>query len=310
LASFNEVNTLYPDVANNAYGSIMTIRLLTFIFLFVTCVNCTKSTQKEISTSNEGIIFPYSKRSFEWGSIETPISDVEKKKLTDSIPWIGNMYSDSIYLPQVHSFDFNNDGLSDFIYSGPGPTDDWMTVVGINQGSTSKYFNLEGHVVDIKVADKRVTNIFTISLVATSPGIEGHRIVKVDYNDNLPVFNTIFESEKVDWTPLPNDKQLISYEFQTIDDTIILRDAPIELDTPYNYFLEINGNQFGKIATGTRGRAIGQRTDSLQNAWLCVFIYPEYKIIDYPLYPQGKYDSSDRINRIVWIKDKGIKRVN
>jgi hypothetical protein len=288
----------------------MTIRLSRYISFFVVCLSCSTQTPKDKDSIKDVNIFPYAKQSFDWSSIEMPISDIEKKKLTDSIPWLGNMYSDSVYLPEVHSLDFNSDGLRDFIYSGPGPTEGQMTMVGINQGDTFKYFYLDGGVVDIGFDDKRVSNIFTIAVVATSPGIEGHAIVKVDYKDNLPIFTTIFKSEKVDWTPLPDSEHSISYEFETIDDTLILRDSPLELDTPYNDFREINGNQFGKVKVGTKGQVIGHQTDSLKNAWLCVLIYPNHKIIDYPLYSMGEYDSTDMINRIVWIKDKGIKRLN
>lgn len=285
----------------------MTKRHLTF-FLFL-CLGCSRPTVEESADLNDQVVFPYSKGSFDWKSIETLTNDSEKKRLTDSIPWLGNMYADSVYLTGVHAFDFNGDGLQDFVYSGPGPTDDWATIIGITQSSGLKYFDLNGRVVDIKFENKRVKKIFTVSVIATSPPMEGHTIFNVDYADDLPVFKTAFLSERASWTRLPNDKEAISFEFESIDDTLILRDSPIELDTPYNYFLEINGNQFGKILKGTKGQAVGQLTDSLNNSWLCALIYHNHKIIDYPFYVNGKFDSTDQTNRVVWIRDKGIKRV-
>lgn len=288
----------------------MTSRHWTYILVCMTLLSCSKPTLDNPKDSNRETIFPYSKKPLDWKSIEVAVNDNEKKRLSDSIPWLSNMYSDSVYLPQIHVLDFNNDGLNDFVYSGPGPSEDWITIININQNGEYKYFSLDGQIVDLLLKDKKVQRLFIVSVVGTSPGIVGHRITDVEYKDNLPTFKTIFKSEKVDWTPLPNDRELISYEFESVDDTIVLRDSPVELDTPYNDFLEINGNQFGKIIKGTKGHTIGQRTDSLKNDWLCVLIYPNRKIIGYPLYVNGKFDSTDRINIIVWIKDKGIKRVD
>ena len=280
----------------------------TYILVCVTLLSCSKPTPDDPKNSTKVTTFPYTKKQFDWKSIELTINDTERKRLADSVPWLSNMYHDSVYLQEIHALDFNNDGLNDFIYSGPGPSDDWITIININQNGEFKFFSVDGLIVDILVKDKRVQRLFTISVVGTSPGMEGHKITDVEYKDDLPTFKLIFESEKVDWTPFPLESQLDSYGFESIYDTIILRDSPIELDTPYNDFLEIEGNQFGKILKGTKGRVIGKQTDSLKNNWLCALIYSKYKIIDYPLYRSGEFDSTDGISRIIWIRDKGIKR--
>ena len=286
--------------------SFMTTRHLTLFLLL--CLGCSKPTAEQSAELNDQIVFPYSKDSFDWELIETLTNASEKKRLTDN-SMVEQHVSRHRLFAWVHSFDFNGDGLNDFVYSGPGPTDDWTTIIGITQSSGLKYFDLNGRVVDINFENKKVNRIFRVSVVATSPPIEGQTIVNVAYEEDLPVFKTAFASERASWTPLPNDKQLISFKFESIDDTLILRDSPIELDTPYNNFLEINGNQFGKILKGTNGQVVGQLTDSLHNSWLCALIYPNDKIIDYPFYVNGKFDSTDQTNRVVWIRDKGIKRV-
>ncbi len=90
---------------------------------------------------------------------------------------------------------------------------------------------------------------------------------------------------------------------------MIARDAPLELDTPYDYVIEIEGNRLGLLTKGTKARVIGEQTDSLKHLWLCALIYPKHKIIKYP-YMNMQFDSTDGTTRMVWIRDKGLKKTD
>ena len=90
---------------------------------------------------------------------------------------------------------------------------------------------------------------------------------------------------------------------------MIARDAPLELDTPYDYIIEIEGNRLGLLTKGTKAIVIGEQTDSLKHLWLCALIYPKHKIIKYP-YMNNQFDSTDGTTRMVWIRDKGLKKTD
>lgn len=264
--------------------------------------SCTKPTHEETKELKADNVFPFDEESFDWTSVEKTIDNKEKIKFGETRPWLASMYADS-YLTNIHALDINNDGQMDLIYSGPGPVTDY-TIISL--GNKSDDFSFEGYIVDLQITDTKLTKLYFTSVVGTGgPAVDGQTIVEVTYKNEQPIFKTIFRNETIQGTMFPKHKA--SYEIETTLDTLVAREAPLELDTPYMEVLDNKGNRLGLLTKGTKARVVGEQTDSLKTLWLCALIYPKYKIIKYP-YMNMQFDSTDETTRMVWIQDKGVKK--
>ncbi len=219
------------------------------------------------------------------------------------MPWLVIQHADS-YISNIHVIDFNNDGVNDFVYSGYGPVT-LMTTINLG-GNDNGYFSYDGKIIDVTIENKLVTKIFISSIVSTGgPAVYGQSVVDVSYQNRKATFTTVFKSETIQGTPIP--KLISDFEIETVSDTLLVRDSPSENNAPYSVY-DLGGNRLGKIAKGTKARVIGEQTDSFGRLWLCALVYPKYKIFKYP-YMNNIYDPTDETSRMVWVLDKGIKRI-
>lgn len=250
-------------------------RWLSIILLII--ISCTKPTTDDSLKQKADNNFPFGKESFDWTRINENVDKNEKIKFGEARPWLTAMYPD-IYLNYVHSIDINNDGEMDIIYSGPGPVTE-MTIISL--GNKKDDFVFEGQIVDMEIHDRKVIKLYITSLKGSgAPVVYGQTIFKISYSDSIPAFEKVFDNETLGGTSMPTEK--VSYEIQLISDTLIARESPIALDTPYNDVLGIEGNKLGLLTKGTRARVVGEQKDTLNNDWLCVLIYPKYRILGYP----------------------------
>lgn len=269
------------------------------IIFIVSCSKPTHEESKELTVEN---VFPFDKESFDWTKVEAIIDNKEKIKFGEGRPWLASMYADT-YMSNTHALDINDDGQMDLIYTGPGPVDSYTIISLGNEGDD---FTFDGYIVDLEIRDRKVSKLYLTTLVGSgAPVVDGQTIIEISYKDNTPIFKTIFKNETIGGTLFPEQK--VSYEIETVSDTIIARESPLELDTPYNYVLELEGNRLGLLTKGTKARVIGEHMDSLRHLWLCALIYPEHKIFKYP-YMNMEFDSTDRTTRMVWIQDNGLKK--
>jgi len=292
----------YTHVSGHASGQIKTMRH--WIYIIILIASCSKTTSEDSKELTADNFFPFNKESFDWTKVEAPIDNKEKLKFGEERPWLTSMHGDT-YLSDTHAIDINDDGRLDLIYSGPGPVT-YYTIVSLGNGGDD--FSFEGYIVDLQIKNKKVTKLYFLSNVASgAPPVDRQTIVEISYKDKQPIFKTIFKNETIGGIQFPN--QRTSYEIETFADTLIARDAPLELDTPYDYIIEIEGNRLGLLTKGTKARVIGEQTDSLKHLWLCALIYPKHKIIKYP-YMNNQFDSTDGTTRMVWIRDKGLKKTD
>ena len=279
------------------------MKWLTFIII-VFLFGCAKPTAKEWTETNADFFFPFEKESFDWTSVEKAVDIKEKVKFGEARPWLISMYADS-YQKNIHALDLNHDGQLDLIYTGPGPVT-YYTIISF--GNKSDDFSFDGQIVDLQFTDNRVSKIYLTSILGTgAPAVDGQAIINVSFDDNRPIFKTNFKNATIGGTYFP--KRMTSYEVEITSDTLIARESPFALDTPYNNFLEMEGNRLGLLTKGTKARIIGEHADSLKNLWLCALIYPRFEIIKFP-YLNTLFDSTDRTTRMVWIEDKGIRKVD
>ncbi len=278
----------------------ITMRYLTFVIaMFI--ISCNRTAHEESNKLLKDIVFPFDKGRFDWTNVESKIDNKEKIKFGEARPWLVSMHANT-YLSNTHPLDINDDGQMDLIYSGPGPVT-YYTIISI--GNNGDDFSFDGYIVDLQIRSKKLSRLYLVS--TGGPAVYGQTIVDISFDNNRPVFKTIFKNETIQGIQIP--KQNASYEVDITSDTLIARDAPLELDTPYNYMMEIEGNRLGLLTKGTSAKVIGEHVDSLKNQWLCALVYPKYKIIKYP-YMNMRFDSADGTTRMVWIQSNGTRRRN
>ena len=285
-------------------------RLLIFILLIV--LGCSsKQNSKEVSRETVQLdsLTPDSFKklflpTFDWEAIEIKTSDDEKRKLIrQNSPWIRDENINERYLAGVHVVDFNGDGVNDFIYSGPGPAT-LMTIISVDTAGFSDFSNISS----MDIINGKVRRLYLQSVISTGgPAIEGYTIIDIIYSDNSPRFVRRIDCEEIAGITFP--KEYSNFEVESISDTIIGRSEPIELDTPYQWVLELPGNQLGKITKGTKAIVAAQTKDSLNNDWFFTLISPGFKIHGYT-YLNGTFNPDDKMYRMVWSKGEGWKKVN
>jgi hypothetical protein len=261
-------------------------------------MSCSTQVHENSQGSDELVVFPFGKESFEWTSIEQSVDKKEKIRFAETRPWLEAMYGDT-YKDNVHAFDLNGDQQLDFIYSGPGPVNDY-TIIALGNGGDDLTF--DGTIVDLKVRDRKNCRLYLSSLAQTAaPEVERQTILDISFEGNKPTVRTIFRNETIQGTKLPNAGTY--YEIEVVSDTLIARAAPIELDTPYHQVIDMEGNRLGLLTMGSKGTVVGEYTDSLKAVWMCVLVDPQYRIIGYP-YPYGgrRFNPKDSTTRMVWIR--------
>jgi len=282
------------------------------IFLLLIVLGCSskqnsKEVSKEIlqldsltSDSFEKMFSP----KFDWETVDIKTSDDEKRKLIGlHSPWIRDENINERYLAGVHVVDFNGDGVNDFIYSGEGPAT-LMTIISVDSAGFSDFSIIS----NMDIINGKVKRLYLQSIIGTGgPAVEGYSIVDIVYSGNSPRFVRRIDCEEIAGITFP--KEYSNFEVESISDTIIGRSEPIELDTPYQWVLELPGNQLGKITKGTKAIVAAQTKDSLNNEWFFTLINPGFKIHGYS-YMNMTFDPNDKRHRIVWSKGAGWKKVN
>ncbi|HCW07254.1 MAG TPA: hypothetical protein DGG95_07815 [Cytophagales bacterium] len=276
-----------------------------FLFLLILFYGgCTSRSNKEektaikldsITTDTYRKLFS---SSFKWNDVEMKASNEEKHAFVkSSFPYILNS-GDTAYLRSVHAIDFNNDGRKDFVYSGPGPVT-MMTVLNIT-GDTTGFFSQDASIVDMDIVDKKVRRLYTFSLLASGgPAIEGYSIIDINYGENKTDFTNRINLDVIGGVEPP--KNFSIFDVESASDSLPFRYAPIALDTPLNYLLELPGNQIGKIFKGTRATVIGQQKDSLGVNWYFTLIGSQYKIYKYV----HGWDTTVHSFAVGWVNENG-----
>lgn len=242
----------------------------------------------------------------DWDAIDIKTSDDEKRKLIRlHSPWIQEENVNDSHLASVHVMDFNGDGVNDFIYTGQGPVT-YMTIISIESDSSS--FTDYSTIAGMDISNGKVRRLYLQSIIGTGgPAVEGYTIVDIIYSGNSPRFVRRIDCEEIAGITFP--KEYSNFDIESISDTIIGRSEPIELDTPYQWVIELPGNQLGKITKGTKAIVAAEMKDSLNNEWFFTLINPGFKIHGYP-YMNMTFDPNDKMYRMVWSKAEGWKKVD
>ncbi len=279
-------------------------QLVLILVLFVSCTNSKKQEQESpvklppLTAAAFKKLFTYT---LSWIAIEKKAPDeIKLKWFKDHAPWAIAGGVNEGTLSSLHAINFDGDTTSDFIYTGSGPVT-YYTTITLND---KVYFQNSALITGFDFTNGRVTRIYFSEILGSGgPSVEGYIIVDVVYNGAQPKFMQRIECEQIYEGHPPRDFTCFSIE--SIADTIIARYDPIELDTPYNFVLELPGNQFGKILKGTQAIVAGTKRDSLNSLWYFAFVKPEFKIHNYPL----RMEPKDSLHRIVWVKADGWKKL-
>lgn len=265
-------------------------------------MSCSTQVHENGLGSDELVVFPFGKESFEWKAIEQSVDEKEKIRFAEARPWLEAMYGDT-YKNNVHALGLNGDQQLDFIYSGPGPVNDYTSIALGNGGDDLTF---DGTIVDLKISDRKNCRLYLSSLAQTAaPEVKRQTILDISFEGNRPVVKTIFRNETIQGTKLPNAETY--YEIEIVSDTLIARAAPIELDTPYHQVINLEGNRLGLLTKGTKGTVVGEYTDSLKAVWKCVMIDPQYRILRYPYpYAGRRFNPTDSTTRMVWVRNNGL----
>ena len=262
-------------------------------------------------------MFPYLLHdNFEWNKVETKIDEAKKKELLKIFPkdhFINTHRPDfwdmdSLYALGIHLFDFNDDKKLDIVYNGYFPAEGYVIEMYQNTGSGYKLILTEyQRFLDIEFENRKLKR-----LVITNPGccadpIIRNKVIDVTHDKNVLTFQTSTSIEILRGTIFP-DKIKDPIEFETINETYFLRSSPEIKNEPFDEYLEMNGNQIGTLRRGTKGRMIGEETDTTGRIWWFVEIYSDYKIINNVFYTD-EYYSNDGANRVGWISSRYVKQL-
>lgn len=259
-------------------------------------VNLSLDTLGEVSVPES---FPYQIKKFDWTTLERNVPDDVKRAFVDSMEWYKDMYDDTDFHKHVHVVDLDGNGVDDYIYSGPGPVDEF-TVVKID----SIFFTAFVEIIDLEMEDGILTKVYTRSTLATAgPAITGQDIFKVNLRHGKKTIEWKFSGMVIEPLVVP------SYWFDPykvlsiISDTTILRSDPEVNNSPgEGFYQNLNGNQLGTLSKGGKVYLVGELTNDKGEKWHFVLIPPNVEVVGFPEYEGNKFDPKSTMHCTGWIK--------
>ena len=258
-------------------------------------------------------IFPYNKvYKFDWSTIEVPSTIEEKRRFLNSLPDNSFYKTDKPNVDEfvngLHSTDINGDKKMDFIYNGIYPGEG--TLVEIFLKRADKYESIFSELGEIGMLETEDGNFKVIHLVQLGCCADPTTTFSTYFIDEAEIkFHKTFETRIITGTPLPEQLFTKPITFETLNERYYLRSDPSIKDQPFDEYLEQFGNQIGQLTKGTKGRAIGEKTDETGRVWWFVEIDPEYKILKTVFY-QDNYPDRQNLGKITgWISSRYVKRL-
>lgn len=284
-------------------GLITTI-LVTASLLMSSCSRPVEQNGAKLSLDTLGEVsvpevFPYQARKFDWAALEKNVSDEVKRAFVDSMDWYKGMYDETDFYKHVHVVDLNGNGVDDYIYSGPGPIDEF-TLVKID----SLFFTDFVEIVDLEIQSGILTKLYTRSTLATAgPAITGQDIFKVNLDHKKAPIEKEFSGMVIETFAEPsfwfNPYKVLSISSDT---TILRSDPEINNSRDEGFYQNLKGNHLGMLKKSSIVYLVGELTNDKGEKWHFVLIPPNVEVVGFPEYEGNKFDPESTMHCTGWIR--------
>lgn len=273
-----------------------------FTLIFVTLA-CTKS------LFSQPILNPISTDI--WTAVEIKLNNKEKLDLISQIKFSNIRLTPSdgtSNLELFHILDINNDGLLDISYSGPKAEGEG-TVFYLNNGDTFLESDwIHGKVINInRLEISKLLEVQTYAMPCCAGFVYALKTVLLKSNIHTGI--EIIELDELNYmsgTLEPNNL-ITTQRFTTVNQEYKLRSSP-EINPQADIWTEnIDGNTVAIYPSGSRGTAIGQKSDETGRIWWFVImennLQPDKSLMYYQNDPKGNKSMG-------WMSSKYVKKIN
>jgi hypothetical protein len=157
----------------------------------------------------------------------------------------------------IKSVDFNNDAISDIIYSGPWGGEGNIVHFFIRYDSGfQNIFTLKQGITKVVWKNNLIDKIYAHDWGCCADPTLKNQVYNVTYANNIPQFELIWESiELEEFIVKPKNYWEKPKRFEISNELYKFRGQPYIDDTTQNYHLNITGNTIGLLEKGFRGSA-------------------------------------------------------
>lgn len=295
-------------------------KIIFIILVLFTACTSKKSAEpnKPTESKKAEILFPFGFTTFSWKGIEKQ-DEILKAQFVKQAPVLikseyefyntpGN--TEKIFGDYCHVLDINNDGLNDIMYIGSTGGEGSEVVIFLNTKNGFKnIFKQLQHIKKLEFKENRLSRLYIYDDGCCADYNDFNRIYEVNYNSNIPKFNTIYFTANTHKAYFPKKYFNEPIYFQVLNNNYKMRDSAAVDDTTKNGMggIEFIGNNIDTLNKGTKGRAIASQTDKTGRVWWLVEIDSSYHAYGNLFYKQeGEKRTTSKMG---WISSRYVKQI-